>query len=184
MEKTFEKIFGHIFDMKGIMAEITANLQPVLLTRKDGAHRTTYFDKLSFCVGYQLKKNEVLKTIVYNYMLHHTIGKNLNRQMILEKVDGIISSEVDVKKLLELTDHYFSGAVFKSDDERDATYIMTCMKHIIESWLTVGFIEHISSEKSDPLRKASADKAMQAFNRTIEIYSKKVLAEISKATAG
>jgi len=184
MEKAIEKIFANIFDMNGIMAEINANLQPVLLLRRDEKSRIKYIDKLSFCVGYQIKKNEVLKTIVYNYMLHNTIGKNLDRKVILEKVDGIISSEADVQKLMELTAHYFSSAAFKSDDERDATYIMTCMKHIIESWLTVGFIEHISSEKSKPLLKTSADKAMGAFNGTIEKYTKNVLANISKATAG
>ena len=184
MEKTIENIFEHIFDMNGIMTEINLNLQPVLLLRKDEKSRIKYSDKLSFCVGYQIKKNEVLKTIVYNYLLHNTIGKNLNRKMILEKVDGIITSEVDVKKLVELTDHYFSSAAFKSDDERDATYIMTCMKHIIESWLAVSFIEYISSGKSDSLLKTSADKAMTVFNRTIEKYTKNVLDNISKATAG
>lgn len=184
MEKTIEKILGNIFDMNGIMTEINSNLQPVLLTRKDEKSRVKYIDKLSFCVGYQIKKNEVLKTIVYNYMLHNTIGKNLNRKMILEKVDGIISSEVDVKKLMELTDHYFSNVAFKSDDERDATYIMTCMKHIIESWLTVSYIEYISSGKSDSLLKTSADKAMKVFNMTIDKYTKNVLDNISKATAG
>ena len=184
MENMFDKIFGQVFDMNEIMAEINLNLRPVLLTRKDEESRIKYIDKLSFCVGYQIKKNEVLKTIIYNYMLHHTIGKDLNRKEILEKVDGIISSEVDVKKLMELTDHYFSSAAFKSDDERDATYILTCMKHIIESWLAVSFIEYISSGKSDLLLKTSADKTMTAFNRTIEKYTKNVLDNISKATAG
>jgi hypothetical protein len=183
MEKKIEKIFGQVFDMNGIMAEINSNLRPVLLTRKDEENRIKYIEKLSFCVGYQIKKNEVLKTIIYNYMLHHTIGKDLNRKEILEKVDGIISAEVDVKKLMELTEHYFSSAAFKSDDERDATYIMTCMKHIIESWLAVSFIEYISIGKSDLLVKISADKGMTAFNRTIEKYTKNVLDNISKATA-
>jgi hypothetical protein len=181
MDNLIEDIFVRITDNKEILPEINSSLLPILKLRKEAKNTKEYSNQLSFCVGYHLKMVGILKTIITNYFIHNTITDNLNKEIILQKVDGIMSSEADADKLIELTNYYFSKSTFNSSVERDTAYIMTCMKNIIESCLMLNFIEYVSMKKPNLSSSSATDKALDEFYRMIEKYTDIVMESIAKA---
>lgn len=175
MEKIIADIFAKTTDNEEIVATIRTILQPILNEREGDDN---YLNKLSFCTGYQIKKAEILKTIIYNSLAHNTIGIGLDKKLITEKVDGIISSEADVNILNKTTDYYHSEVVFKSNNGKNATYIMTCMRFIIQSCLMLSFIEYLSKTQSSAIFSAPPDDTFAIITRVIEKYTRDLLATV------
>jgi hypothetical protein len=178
MEHIIENIFIEIRENKEILAAINLSLQPILRERKEADNYEKYFNKLSFCAGYQINKAKILKTIIYNSLLHNTIGYGLDKKLIMEKVDGIISAEADAGIFNVTADHYHSKAVFKSNDEKDATYIMTCMRFIIQSCLMIDFIAYLSKTQSKIIFAAPANNTMETITGALEKHTDIFLATI------
>jgi hypothetical protein len=183
MKRTIEEVFAKTFNQKEMLTNVNLNLQPILQERKEAKNQEEFFKKLSFCAGYQIKKVDVLRSIVFSYLTHNTINKNLNKKRILENVDGIIYSEAEASKIVEAADSYYKNASFKSNGERDASYIMTCMKFTIESCLMINFIEYVSNNRSNINLPDSPDKSIEMFNNTIGKYANNVFESIMKSIA-
>src|SRR5512139_2294400 len=96
MKNAIEEIFSNISDQQEIVSTINMNLSPVLQGRKEPGNKEEYFRKLLFCLGYHIRKVEILKSIILTYLKHNVIKKGLDKGQITANVDGIISSETDM----------------------------------------------------------------------------------------
>ncbi len=168
MENMIEEIFTGTFDQREILDAVQTNLRPLLHGRKGAENGEEYFRKLSLCLGYHIRKVEILKSIVSTFFRHNTIRKNMDKTQISATVEGIISSETDMNKLLETAHAFYAKALFKSIDQRDASYLMACMKLIIEACLLINFIEHISNGRHRSFLSLSPDKLVEIFDKTLE----------------
>jgi hypothetical protein len=180
MKNLIEEIFSEVFDQEEIVAAVNMNLQPVLHCRKAG-NGEEYFKKLSFCLGYHIRKVEVLKSIIFTFFMHNVIRKNLDKSRIEADVDGIISSEEDMTKLIETAHSFYGNTLFNSQDQRDASYLMTCMKMIIKTRLLVNFIDYVSNRKHRSFLSVPYDKLTSIFDEVLDVYTGKAMMEIMKA---
>ncbi len=171
MKKVIEEIFLNISDQQEIVSTININLKPVLHSRKETDNKEEYFNKLSFCLGYHIKKVEILKSIILTYFKHNVIKKGLDKKQIEANVEGIISSETGMNELIETARAYYGEALFKSHEQRDASYLVTCMKLIVEACLLVNFIEYVSSRKHESFLAYPYEKLVEIFDKTLEKFA-------------
>ncbi len=181
MKNAIEEIFSNISDQQEIVSAININLSPVLHGRKESDDKEEYFRKLSFCLGYHIKKVEILKSIILTYFKHNVIKKGLDKNQITANVDGIISSETDMNELVETARAFYGKTVFNSRDQRDASYLMMCMKLIIESCLLVNFIDYVSNKKHGSFLSYSYDKLVEMFDKTLEKHAGNALQNVIKS---
>jgi hypothetical protein len=181
MQNVIEEIFSAVSDQQEIVNAVNVNLQPVLHGRKAGASGDEYFRKLSFCLGYHIRKVEILKSIIFTFLKHNVIRKNLDKSQIAANVDGIISSEKNMNELVETAHAFLGEASFKSPDQRDASYLMACMKLIIKACLLVNFIEYVSNNKHKSFLASSYDKLTEMFDKALELHAGKALMYIMKS---
>ncbi len=181
MKNVIEEIFSAVLDQQAIVGAVNANLQPVLHGRKTGDNGDEYFRKLSFCFGYHIKKVEILKSIIFTFFKHNIIKKNLDKNQIETNVDGILASEKDMNEMIETAHAFFGEVSFKSQDQRDASYLMSCMKLIIKACLLVNFIEYLSNEKHNSFLAASYDKLTDMFDKALDMYAGKAFTDIMKS---
>jgi hypothetical protein len=183
MKKTIEEIFVKTLNQKEILANVNLNLMPILQERNKANNQEEFLKKLSFCAGYHIKKVETLRAIIFSYFTHNTINRNLNKKRIFESIDGIIYSEAGENKIIEAADSYYKNASFKSNGERDASYIMTCIRFIIESCLMINFMEYVSNNRSNVDLPDSPDKSIEIFSNSIGKYVNNVFESIMKSIA-
>jgi hypothetical protein len=181
MKNVIEEIFSDVFDQQEIVNAVNMNLQPVLHGRKAGDNGDEYFRKLSFCLGYHIRKVEILKSIIFTFFKHNVIRKNLDKNQIAANVDGIISSDKDMNELIETAHAFIDKASFNSQDQRDASYLMSCMKLIIKACLLVNFIEYVSNRKHKSFLASSYDKLTEMFDNALDRHAAKAFMEIMKA---
>ena len=181
MKNFIDEIFAKTFDRQQIVGAINENLQPVLHGRRGEEEREEYFKKLSFCLGYHVKKVEILKSIIFTYFKHNTIKKNMDREQILASVEGILSAETDMKSLIETGHAFYDKTLFKSYDQRDASYLMSCMKLIIEACLLVDFIHYVSNSRHKSILSFSPDKLIDMFGSTLKAHTGEVFQSIMKS---
>ncbi len=168
MKNFMEKIFSKISDQRQIVSAININLKPVLHGRKESDNKEEYFNKLSFCLGYHIKKVEILKSIIHTYFKYNVIKQGLEKKQIEANVEGIISSETGMNELIKTARAYYGEALFKSAEQRDASYLITCMKLIIEACLLVNFIEYVSSRKHESFLPYPYENLVEIFDKTLE----------------
>lgn len=181
MQNIIEDIFTTTFDRQEVADAVKMNLQPLIQARKGAATPEEYFDKLSVCLGYHLKKVEVLKNIITTFFRHNTVRKKMDKKQISATADGIIASEADLTKLMEFARTSYDKTVFDSIDQRDASYVMTSMKLIIESCLLVNFIEYISNNKQASFLSYPPEKLIETFDKTLADITGKVLQGVVKS---
>ncbi len=181
MNNMIEEIFSAVFDQQEIVSAVNLNLQPVLQGRKEEDDGDEYFRKLSFCLGYHIRKVEILKSIVFTYFKHNVIRKNLDKNEIAANVDGIISTEKDMIELIETAHTFVDTASFGSMDQRDASYLVSCMKLIIKASLLVDFIEYVSNKEHKSFLASSYDKLIEMFDKALDRQTTKAFMEIMKS---
>jgi hypothetical protein len=167
MENVIDGIFTTTFDRQEIVDNVRNNLQPILHGRRAGENSKENFKKLSLCLGYHVKKVEILKGIVFTFFKYNTIKKGMDKDQISASVDGIISSESDKDSLLETAHAFLAKASFKSDEQRDASYLMSCMKLIIEGCLLVNFINYISNSRQISFLTFPSDELTETFEKIL-----------------
>jgi hypothetical protein len=170
MADTVEEILNRSCDRTGLVDAVRINLGPILQERKRG-EQAEMFRKLCLCAGYHIRKVEILKSIVFTFFKHNTIKKNVDRNGISSAVDGIISCETDIGALVETAHTYHGHLAFDSNEQRDAIYLTTCMRLIIESSLLVNFIEQISNAKDACVLPSPPEKLIEEFDRTLKRYT-------------
>jgi hypothetical protein len=178
MSNPIEEIFLNISDQQEVVKTININLRPVLHGRKESDNEEEYFNKLSFCLGYHIKKVEILKSIVLTYFKHNVIRKGLDKNQVEANVEGIISSETGMSELIETARAFYDKALFKSHEQRDASFLMNCMKLIIESCLLVNFIEYVSNREHKSFLSYSYDELVEIFNEILEKCAGKALQDV------
>jgi hypothetical protein len=181
MQNVIEEILSAVFDQQELVTAVNLNLQPVLHGRKTGDNGDEYFRKLSFCLGYHIRKVEILKSIIFTFFKHNVIKKNLDKNQIAANVDGIISSEKDMNELIATAHAFYDKALFNSLEQRDSSYLMTCMKLIIEACLLINFIEYVSNKKHKSLLSVSYEKLTEMFDKALNMYAGKAFMEIMKS---
>ncbi len=181
MEKIMEEIFLNIRDQQEIVNTININLRPVLHGRRESDSKDEYFNKLSFCLGYHIKKVEVLKSIILTYFKHNVIKKGLEKTQIETNIEGIIISETNMSDMIEAARTYYEKVSFKSLEERDASYLMTCMKLIIESCLLVNFIEYISNREHASFLSCAYDQLVEIFDKTLGKFAVNAFQDVIKS---
>lgn len=181
MKNAIEEIFSNITDQQEIVNAINVNLRPVLHERKVSDNKEEYFRKLSLCLGYHIKKVEILKSIIFTFFKHNVIKKEMDKNQIAANIDGIISSETDMNELIEKARAFYGKTVFNSHDQRDASYLMTCMKLIIESCLLVSFIDYVSNKKHGSFLSYSYDRLVEIFDMTLEKSAGNTLQRVIKS---
>lgn len=181
MKNVFEEIFSAVLDQQEILNAVNVNLQPVLHGRKAGDNGDENFRKLSFCLGYHIKKVEILKSIIFTFFMHNVIRKDLDKREIEANVDGIISAEKDMDALIETAHAFYGEASFKSRDQRDASYLITCMKLIIKGCLLVDFIAYLSNRKHNSFLASSYEKLTDSFDKALDQYAGKALTDLMKS---
>ncbi len=181
MEKIMEEIFLNILDQQEIVNTININLRPVLQGRKESDSKDEYFNKLSFCLGYHIKKVEVLKSIILTYFKHNVIRKGLDKTQIETNIEGIITSENSMSDMIGTALTYYDKTLFKSLEQRDASYLMTCMKIIIESCLLVNFIEYVSNREHASFLSCPYDQLVEIFDKTLGKYAGNAFQNVIKS---
>jgi hypothetical protein len=105
----------------------------------------------------------------------------LDKNQIEANVQGIISSETGMNELIETARAFYDKALFKSHEQRDASYLVTCMKFIIESCLLVNFTEYVSNRDHRSFLSYPYDELVETFKKTLERYVGKAFQDVIRS---
>lgn len=176
MKIKIEEIMRESLDQQEIMSVVKANLHPILQARKEEGEE--YFNRLSVCLGYQMKKVEKLKTIITTFFAHDTIKKSMDKNEITRMVEGIVSFEADVAEVAETARTFYADTTFNSVDQRDASYLMACMKLIIEGCLLTNFVAYVSNNKTIRFSTFPQQQLGKTFEKTLGEFTGKAFQEL------